>query len=156
MAKRKKKQRQNRPAPRQASPLSYTLQWVLVGAVGVAVVALTLYGTFDGTVGVTVPALSADAQQGQALFAESCAECHGENASGGDGGPPLIHDTYNPGHHDDRAFYRAATNGVRQHHWSYGNMPPQPKVSRADMGSIIRFVRETQVANGIVYRPHRM
>ncbi len=156
MAKRTKRPRQNETPPPRALPLSCALQWVLIGALGIGVVALAIYATFDGTTDVTVPALSAAARQGQALFAAPCAECHGENATAGDRGPPLIHDTDNPGHHGDRAFHRAATpRGVRQHHWSHGNMPPQPSVSRADMGGIIRFVRETQAANDIVYRPHR-
>jgi cytochrome c len=156
VAKRKRKQRQEGSTRAEPSGRGATLQWLVVAAVGIGVLAITIILSGDDTVEVTVPGLSAEARQGQALFTKTCTECHGENASGSDRGPPLIHDTYNPGHHDDRAFYRAASHGVRQHHWPYGDMPPQPGISRNEMAKIIRFVRETQAANGIVYKPHRM
>jgi mono/diheme cytochrome c family protein len=110
----------------------------------------------SATVEVNVPALSALGQQGEKAFAANCAECHGVNAAGGEGGPPLVHKIYNPGHHADGAFSLALQRGVSQHHWRFGNMPPQPQVSAADTGAIIRYVRELQVANGIGYEPHRM
>ncbi len=111
----------------------------------------------DGTsISVTVPTLSAVATSGKTAFDANCATCHGKNASGTDLGPPLIHDIYNPGHHGDQAFLLAAKRGVRQHHWPYGNMPPQPGVSDAQLAEIVRYVRELQEANGITSRPHRM
>ena len=101
-------------------------------------------------------ALSDEGRQGEALFTANCAACHGQSAAGSKLGPPLIHDIYNPGHHSDEAFYLAAAIGVRQHHWSYGDMPPQPQVSREEVAKIIRYIRELQEANGIVYKAHRM
>jgi len=35
-------------------------------------------------------------------------------------------------------------------------MPSQPQVSDREIAEIVRYVRELQVANGIVYREHRM
>lgn len=105
---------------------------------------------------VKVPALSMLGQQGEKAFAANCAACHGVNAAGGDGGPPLVHKIYNPGHHADGAFSLALQRGVSQHHWRFGNMPPQPQVSPAETNAIIRYVRELQAANGIGYEPHRM
>jgi hypothetical protein len=35
-------------------------------------------------------------------------------------------------------------------------MPPQPQVTGKEMATIIQYVRELQLANGITYRPHRM
>ena len=81
-------------------------------------------------------------------------ECHGPNAAGTKLGPPLIHDIYEPGHHSDQAFYLAAATGVRAHHWPYGDMPAQPQVSEAEVGLIIRYIRELQEANGIVARSY--
>ncbi len=107
-------------------------------------------------VDVKVPALSAIGQEGEAAFAENCAHCHGKNAAGGRGGPPLVHNIYNPGHHADGAFSRAMQRGVPQHHWQFGNMPPQPHVSKDAAKAIIAYVRELQAANGISYQPHRM
>ena len=105
---------------------------------------------------VRVPELSELAGRGKTAFEANCAACHGVNGAGTDQGPPLVHDIYNPGHHADGAFFFAATRGVRQHHWRFGNMPPQPQVSQGQLAAIVRYVRELQVANGITYRPHQM
>ena len=109
-----------------------------------------------GPASVRIPDLSPVAVMGQKAFDESCASCHGVIGSGTDQGPPLIHDIYNPGHHSNAAFYAAADRGVRQHHWRFGNMPPQPQVSKSKMAAIIRYIRELQKANDITYRPHKM
>ncbi len=106
------------------------------------------------TVAVQPADLSQEAVAGESLFKANCQACHGPNASGTKLGPPLIHDIYNPGHHSDLAFYLAAASGVRQHHWPYGDMPPQPQVSEDDVGLIIRYIRELQEANGIVYKAY--
>lgn len=114
-------------------------------------------GGETASVTVTTPvSFSSAAGEGKNLFEANCAACHGPNASGSDQGPPLVHDIYNPGHHADEAFYRAAKQGVRQHHWPFGNMPAQPQVSRPDVAKIVQYVRELQEANGIFYHPHRM
>ncbi|WP_328804956.1 c-type cytochrome [Stappia albiluteola] len=98
---------------------------------------------------MNVPELSGLAAEGKAEFDKVCAECHGKNAAGTDKGPPLVHDIYKPGHHADEAFLAAVRFGVRQHHWPYGNMPPQPEVADKQIVAIIRYVRELQAANGI-------
>jgi cytochrome c len=125
---------------------------------GAGVMAWNFFGTSGSAavVDVRVPALSAQATSGEAAFNENCVACHGDNASGSDQGPPLIHNIYNPGHHADAAFFMAASRGVRAHHWPYGSMPPQPQVSRNQMIDIVRYIRELQAANGITYKPHRM
>lgn len=111
----------------------------------------------DSTVAVRVPdELSSLAARGKTAFDANCAVCHGVNAAGTDKGPPLVHNIYNPGHHADGAFFLAAKRGVRSHHWPYGDMPPQPQVSEAQLTAITRYVRELQEANGIGYQPHRM
>ncbi|KAB2849084.1 MAG: cytochrome c, partial [Hyphomicrobiaceae bacterium] len=66
-----------------------------------------------------------------------------------DKGPPLIHRVYHPGHHGDAAFFLAAKQGVRQHHWRFGDMAALPHVSDQQLAAIVRFVREVQAANGI-------
>ncbi len=102
------------------------------------------------TVNVFPATLSQEGEIGEAVFKANCAACHGENAAGTNLGPPLIHDIYNPSHHSDQAFYLAAAGGVRQHHWLYGDMPPQPQVSQEEVTMIIRYIRELQAANGII------
>jgi len=88
-------------------------------------------------------------RKGAALFATNCAACHGTGAAGSDKGPPLVHKIYEPSHHDDGSFYRAVHQGVRGHHWSFGDMPPVPGVSDAEVEAIITYVRELQRAAGI-------
>lgn len=105
---------------------------------------------------IKIPELSAIGSQGKLAFEANCATCHGSNAAGTENGPPFIHNVYNPGHHSDDAFLLAAKRGVRSHHWRFGNMPPQPQVSDQEMAAIIRYVRELQEANGIIYKPHTM
>ena len=129
---------------------------VLIG--GGAVIAWRfLSGPADSAiVSVRVPALSATARAGRKAFDANCAECHGPNGAGADQGPPLVHTTYNPGHHGDQAFFLAAKRGVRAHHWNFGDMPPLPQVTDDQINAIVRYVRELQQANGIRFRQHRM
>jgi mono/diheme cytochrome c family protein len=94
--------------------------------------------------------LSETAQLGKRAFESACINCHGENAAGKQGdGPPLVHKIYEPSHHADYAFLMAVENGVRSHHWPFGNMPPQEGFTQGDVKAIIAYVRELQRANGI-------
>lgn len=97
---------------------------------------------------VVVPKLTLTQKRGQAAYTETCAQCHGVNGVGTDQGPPFLHRVYHPGHHADGAFFLAVRNGTRRHHWSFGDMPPQPHVSDGDISAIISFVRALQQANG--------
>jgi len=89
-------------------------------------------------------------QMGAAAYTAKCADCHGVNGVGRDEiAPPLVHKIYEPSHHGDMAFELAVANGVRAHHWQFGNMPPIDGLTRADVGSIVSYVRALQRANGI-------
>ena len=46
-------------------------------------------------------------------------------------------------------LYLAVQRGVRQHHWTFGNMPPVPGLNDREVAFIIAYVRELQRANGI-------
>jgi len=100
---------------------------------------------------VIVPAeLSANAQLGKRIFEGACAACHGVNAAGQNGvAPPLVHDTYRPGHHGEASFVRAAQQGVTSHHWQFGNMPPVEGITSGDVKMVVAYIRELQRANGI-------
>tara|TARA_R110002051_G_scaffold146786_2_gene219540 strand:- start:12950 stop:13402 length:453 start_codon:yes stop_codon:yes gene_type:complete len=100
---------------------------------------------------VIIPAsLSQNAQIGKTAFEGACSACHGVNADGKKGfAPPLVHVTYEPGHHGDEAFWRATQNGVQSHHWDFGNMPQIEGLTRSDVNYIVAYVRELQQANGI-------
>ncbi|MFC6673763.1 c-type cytochrome [Marinobacterium aestuariivivens] len=119
-----------------------------------ALVQPALAGHRDGHVDVSVPNLSEMAKFGQQAFNETCAKCHGENGTGTEKGPPLIHQIYNPGHHSDQSIYNAMRNGVRQHHWPYGDMPKQEGIGFYQSSAIVKFIREVQEANGIEYQRH--
>lgn len=107
--------------------------------------------TGDGIVEVALPAeLSGNAQIGKTIFDAKCATCHGSNAAGQNGvAPPLVHKIYEPSHHSDEAFILAAQNGVRSHHWRFGDMPPVEGVTVGDVKMVAAYVRELQRANGI-------
>jgi mono/diheme cytochrome c family protein len=88
---------------------------------------------------------------GKQIFDSACAACHGANAAGTDGlAPPLVHKIYEPSHHGDEAFQRAASLGVKSHHWPFGNMPPVQGLTRGDVSMIVTYIRELQRANGIL------
>lgn len=107
-------------------------------------------GTGPALVQVKVPALEGDAKSGEALFNKNCASCHGTNAAGQDGvAPPLIHIIYEPNHHGDASFQMAAKNGVRAHHWRFGDMPPVEGIAESEVKKIVTYVRTLQRANGI-------
>lgn len=131
---------------------------VLLFGSAVAVVAMVLFfrgaptggGSGDSLAEVTVPQLTDIQMQGEAVFKTNCASCHGVNAAGKDGfGPPLVHKIYEPSHHGDMAFVLAVKQGVRAHHWKFGNMPPVAGVSDQEIQAIIAYVRALQRANVI-------
>ena len=124
--------------------------WVYSGSGNEAPVQVSSGGS-TALVEVTVPeTLSTNAQIGKSAFEAKCAKCHGINAVGQDGvAPPLVHKIYEPSHHADEAFQRAAEFGVQSHHWRFGDMPPVEGMTRGDVAMIIAYVRELQRANGI-------
>ena len=95
------------------------------------------------------PALSEKAIAGEKLFNANCALCHGENAAGTTQGPTLVDRIYHPGHHSDFSFRRAVAQGVRQHHWTFGDMLPVATVTADEVEQIICYVRELQREAGI-------
>jgi cytochrome c len=83
-------------------------------------------------VAVTLPAqFNEQEQMGNRAFDAACAACHGVNGQG------------------DMAFIMAAENGVRSHHWPFGDMPPVQGVTAADVMNIVAYIRALQRTNGI-------
>jgi mono/diheme cytochrome c family protein len=91
----------------------------------------------------------AEFQVGEATFNANCSACHGKQAAGTDHGPPLVHKIYEPNHHGDPAFQRAAADGVKAHHWEFGNMPKIAAVTPTDVDQIVKYVRWLQRQAGI-------
>ncbi len=77
-------------------------------------------------------------------YDKMCAQCHGKWADGTDKGPPLIHSYYVPSHHSDQSFQRAILQGVKMHHWKFGDMPPVPGATASDAVNITQFLRWLQ------------
>jgi mono/diheme cytochrome c family protein len=96
--------------------------------------------------GATLPA---ELQAGEAKFNANCSACHGQQGVGTSQGPPLVHKIYEPNHHGDAAFQRAAASGVKAHHWEFGNMPKIDAVTPGDVDQIIQYVRWLQRQAGI-------
>ena len=131
-----------------ASGVGYAL-WPVVPQTAMTENAISMQGGLLAN--VILPAtLSQNAQSGKRGFEAKCAACHGVNAAGQDGvAPPLVHKVYEPSHHGDESFQRAASLGVRAHHWPFGNMPAVEGLTRGDVKMIIAYIRELQRANGI-------
>ncbi|QDG78181.1 cytochrome c [Labrenzia sp. PHM005] len=99
---------------------------------------------------VVVPPLDGTTKLGERAYNENCASCHGSNAAGQQGiAPPLVHKIYEPSHHADGSFFLAVKQGVRAHHWQFGNMPPVEGLTRRNVELIVAYVRLVQRANGI-------
>lgn len=90
------------------------------------------------------PQMPATVAEGEKLFHSYCAGCHGEKAAGTTRGPSFLSPIYKPDHHGDESFVFAAMNGVRSHHWNFGDMPPVPGVSPGEVRKIIGYVRWLQ------------
>jgi mono/diheme cytochrome c family protein len=93
--------------------------------------------------------LPVELEEGEAKFNNFCSRCHGPQGQGTDFGPPLVHKIYEPNHHADMAFQRAAAQGVRAHHWKFGNMPKIDGVVPEDVSQIIAYIRWLQRQAGI-------
>jgi mono/diheme cytochrome c family protein len=91
----------------------------------------------------------AEFQVGETAFNANCAACHGKQAAGTDHGPPFVNKIYEPNHHGDQAFQLATANGVKAHHWEFGNMPKVEGVTPGDVDQIVKYVRWLQRQAGI-------
>ena len=111
--------------------------------------AISMEGRLPANV-ILPKTLSQNVQIGKLRVEAKCAACHSINAAGQDGeAPPLVHKVYGSSHHGDESFQRAASLGVRAHHWPFGNMPAVEGLTRGDVKMIIAYIRELQRANGI-------
>jgi hypothetical protein len=60
-----------------------------------------------------------------------------------------MHAFYKPSHHENSSFYRAVRNGVKAHHWKFGDMPPVTGLTPEDVAKLLPFIRWLQKENGI-------
>ena len=110
-------------------------------AMGVFLLVHAMIGTLNAAEEIEIPFLLG---KGQLLYEKYCSSCHGLQLNGSDKGPPLLHPFYKPSHHGDKSFYRAALQGVQQHHWAFGNMAPVEGMTAKKMDSLVPYVRYYQ------------
>lgn len=133
----------------------------LLGRPAVLIAGLLLIGGFLGLLMLSPawnssmkpmsgPSDREELKAGEAKFNANCARCHGERATGTAQGPPLVHKIYEPNHHSDAAFQRAAAMGVRAHHWNFGDMPRIESVTPEDVQQITKYIRSLQREAGIM------
>ncbi len=101
------------------------------------------------TLASTDNSLPEEFKEGETQFNNYCSRCHGDRGTGTNNGPPLVHKIYEPSHHADMAFQRAAAQGVKAHHWKFGNMPKIEGVTPKDVTQIIGYIRWLQRQAGI-------
>jgi len=118
-------------------------------ALALALAALAACG--DSTEKATLDAT--DAGQGGELYAANCASCHGSDLRGTDRGPSQLSIVYEPNHHGDDSFRSAIAQGVRAHHWNFGDMPAVGGLDDDEVDSIIAFIRSEQEREG--FEPYK-
>ena len=126
--------------------------WIGIGALVVLlVIAVVGYGSnsSDTDAGTGIPVQDPElVAAGEPIYEASCATCHGTDLRGTDNGPSHLSVVYEPKQHGDAAFALAAQNGVRAHHWPFGDMPPVPGLSDEDLEAVVAYVRENQRISG--------
>jgi mono/diheme cytochrome c family protein len=154
---KKRKKSATSELPQQQAPASTPIhRSTITTMIGVAIASgIVGWLIFGGgpkitPIKVIVPKLSAQAVQGEQTYEQTCLKCHGKNVAGSNNGPPLVDPFYRPSHHSDSSFINAITDGVRQHHWKFGPMPPQPQIKQEEMTDLITYIREIQRANGVI------
>lgn len=95
------------------------------------------------------PKVPANLTLNKMLYDKFCTSCHGVDLKGTKKGPPFIHRVYHPGHHADGAFFLAAKNGARAHHWKFGDMPPVAGTNQEIVAAIVKYVRHVQKQAGL-------
>lgn len=120
-----------------------TSSWLL------AYVVFVLAGTPGSAEEIKEPELSNSLKSGKFLYTLKCSACHGDKTQGTDRGPTFQSRIYHPNHHGDEAFFRAARDGARAHHWKFGDMPPVENITDEQIASIVAYIRAVQQANDV-------
>jgi cytochrome c len=89
-----------------------------------------------------------DLANGRKVYGAACAMCHGADLRGTSRGPSQLSKVYEPSHHADGSYRSAVSNGVRAHHWNFGNMPAVPGVKGDDLDDVIAYIRSEQQKQG--------
>ena len=95
------------------------------------------------------PGFKGAVEKGVEPFEKYCMVCHGIKGRGTNQGPSLVDRVYRPDHHADLSFHIAVRDGVKSHHWNYGDMQPVPLITPEETEHIIAYMREEQRRVGI-------
>lgn len=116
---------------------------VIASIAAIVVLAAVVAACGSGNSAPT-PQASAGDEVGAAVYAASCASCHGADLRGTDKGPSHLSIVYELNHHGDAAFRSAILNGAQQHHWNFGDMEPVEGLTAGEIDAVIAFVRAEQ------------
>lgn len=122
--------------------MSTTRGWRALPLAGVAVLAAACGG--GGESSNAAP----DIARGRQLYGGACAMCHGADLRGTSRGPSQLSKVYEPSHHSDEAYRQAVKNGVRAHHWNFGDMPSLPEFPDDAITDVIAYIRSEQQKQG--------
>ncbi len=89
--------------------------------------------------------MSGDARAGSKIYNSECAVCHGRLLEGTHKGPSML--AYESAFHPDPDFVAAIKSGVKQHHWSFGDMQPIKSLTDDDIRRVIIYIRKVQAYN---------
>jgi len=109
----------------------------------IAFVTSACSGSSADPSGEPLVSIAADAD-GATVFVARCASCHGEDLRGTDKGPSQLSIVYEPNHHSDATYRAAIRNGVGQHHWNFGDMPPVEDITDDQIERVIAYIRTEQ------------
>ena len=125
------------------------LPWIGIGAlVVIMLMAVVGFGQSEPNPSAADGSDELDAAAGEPLYQQYCAACHGSDLRGTAAGPSHLSIVYEPNHHGDAAFALAVRNGVRQHHWNFGDMQPVQGLTDAQIATITAYVRDQQRIHG--------
>ena len=125
------------------------LPWIGVGAlVLIMLVAVVGFGQSESDPSAAESSSKLDGAAGEPLYQQHCAACHGSDLRGTAAGPSHLSIVYEPNHHGDAAFALAVRNGVRQHHWNFGDMAAVPGLTDDQIAAITAYIRDQQRIRG--------
>jgi mono/diheme cytochrome c family protein len=96
---------------------------------------------------------STGTERGATLYAANCASCHGRDLRGTDKGPSHLSVVYESNHHPDESFQHAIEEGVRAHHWNFGDMQPVGGLDQSEIDAVIAYIRDVQARDGFESYP---
>lgn len=139
-------------------PKGLTFKTLRIGRLTIVVLAMSLFliacdrlSPEERRQALHLPPLGfkGDTRKGLTIFQTNCVACHGPSGSGTVQGPPLVHQVYRSNHHANLSFHLAVRDGVKSHHWNYGDMKPIPEITPEETEHVIAYIRREQRRKGL-------